>query len=82
MKFTDRVIDGANEKRREAQKKRKINYYDDLNGTEMGYAYDNPPKSITLNTDKSIYDKADDTSINTMKSIFDKTAVFHVDPNN
>ena len=40
-----------------------------------------PPKSINLNTDKSIYDRADDTSINTMKSIFDKTAVFHVDPN-
>ena len=81
MKYTDRVIDESNEKKREAEKKRALIFNDDLNCTEMGYAYDTPPKSINLNTDKSIYDRADDTSINTMKSIFDKTAVFHVDPN-
>ena len=73
--------DESNEKKREAEKKRALIFNDDLNGTEMGYAYDTPPKSINLNTDKSIYDRVDDTSINTMKSIFDKTAVFHVDPN-
>lgn len=80
MRFTDRVVSETNEKKRESEKKRAPFFNDDLNGTEMGYAYDTPPKFIDLNSDESIFDKKDETSINTMKSVFDKTAVFRVKP--
>ena len=78
MRLTDRVINDNNEKNRESEKKRAPYFTEELDGTQMGYAYDTPPKYIDLNTDKSIFDKADETSINTMKSVFDKTAIFHV----
>lgn len=78
MKYTDKVVHDANEKRREDTKRRAPYFNDDLNGTEMGYAYEKPIPYINLNSDVSIFDKKDETSINTSKSIFDKTAVFHV----
>ena len=79
MKLTDRVITDSNELKKELDKKRSQYYYDDLNGTEMGYAYEKPKPMTDINTSKSVFDTVDETSINTAKSVFDRTAVFHTD---
>ncbi len=77
MKLTDRIISDSNEMKKELDKKRSQYFYDDLRGTEMGMAYDAPPKMVDFNTQRSVYDTTDETSFNTAKSVFDKTAVFH-----
>ncbi len=77
MKLTDRMITDANENKKELDKKRAQYYYDDLNGTEMGYAYDEPIPMMNLNSKKSVFDQPDEKSINTAKSVFDRTAIFH-----
>ena len=77
MKITDRMIEDANENKRELDKKRAQYYQDDLNGTEMGYAYDDPVPMTFMNSKKSVFDTPDETSNNTAKSVFDRTAIFH-----
>lgn len=81
-RLTDRVLREANERNREAEKKRSRIFYPELDGTETGMAYMDPPGFININSDKSVFDTDDDTSINTAKSVFDRTAVFHTGTTN
>ena len=77
MKMTDRIVADANANKKELDKKRAQYYYDDLNGTEMGMAYEHPIPMMNINSKKSVFDTPDETSINTAKSVFDRTAIFH-----
>ena len=81
MKLTDRMIQENKKLNRETGKKRSKYFSNDLNGDEEGMTYMNRPAFQSINSQRSVFDNADETSINTAKSIFDKTAIFHTKSN-
>ena len=81
MKLTDRMIQGYNERTRESEKKRSKYFSQDLNGDEESMTYMDRPAFQSINSQRSVFDNEDDTSINTAKSVFDRTAIFHTKSN-
>lgn len=77
MKLTDRMIQGYNQLTRESGKKRAKYFSQDLNGDEESMTYMDRPAFQAINSQRSVFDHEDETSINTAKSIFDRTAIFH-----
>ncbi len=74
MLLTQRLLD--NNRRINAENKKKNDIQQDQDEDEMGYAYEEPVKWGYLNDYKGVFADDDDNAINTAKSIFDKTAVF------
>ncbi len=74
MLLTQRLLD--NNKRINAENKRKNDIQQDQDEDEMGYAYDEPVRWGYLNDYKGVFAGDDDDSINTAKSVFDRTAIF------
>ena len=81
MKLTDRMIQENKKLNRETGKKRSKYFSQDLNGDEESMTYMDRPAFRSINSQRSVFDNADETSINTAKSIFDKTAIFHTKSN-
>lgn len=77
MKLTDRIVNGYNQLTRESGKKRAKYYNQDLNGDEESLTYMSRPAFQSINSQRSVFDQVDETSINTAKSVFDRTAIFH-----
>ena len=74
MLLTQRLLD--NNRRINAENKKKNDIQQDQDEDEMGYAYEEPVKWGYLNDYKGIFADDDDNAINTAKSVFDKTAIF------
>ena len=74
MLLTQRLLD--NNRRINAENKKKNDIQQDQDEDEMGYAYEEPVKWGYLNDYKGVFADDDDNAINTAKSIFDKTAIF------
>ncbi len=74
MLLTQRLLD--NNRRINAENKKKNDIQQDQDEDEMGYAYEEPVKWGYLNDYKGIFADDDDNAINTAKSVFDRTAVF------
>ncbi|MBR4514106.1 MAG: hypothetical protein IKO61_04395 [Lachnospiraceae bacterium] len=74
MLLTQRLLD--NNRRINAENKKKNDIQQDQDEDEMGYAYEEPVKWGYLNDYKGVFADDDDNAINTAKSVFDKTAIF------
>ena len=74
MLLTQRLLD--NNRRINAENKKKNDIQQDQDEDEMGYAYEEPVKWGYLNDYKGVFADDDDNAINTAKSVFDRTAVF------
>ena len=74
--LSDRLIE--ENRRVNAENKKKNDIQQDQDEDEMGYAYDEPISLGFLNENS----EDDGNALNTAKSVFDRTAVFHVGQNN
>lgn len=79
--LSDRLIE--ENRRVNAENKKKNDIQQDQDEDEMGYAYDEPISLGFLNENRGVFVNEDDgNALNTAKSVFDRTAVFHVGQNN
>lgn len=82
MRITDRLIENQNKVIRKEIRDKEDNQPEFQDEEEGYFMYTDRPYFGDLNSNRSVFDTTDTTSINTAPSVFDRTAIFHTKTEN